>query len=232
MKGVKTKGSQRWLQVAVNRCPCVIEAAIRNTGLQLAGDIEWVSPLESKGFKKYPDSLFVKQLRIRLDARPLKDFWPRGGPRWGGLARWGNSVLLVEAKAHIGEPKPTACRAKGDSLAMIEKAMLETKKFLQARPNTDWTGRLYRYANRLALLYLLRKLNGLDAYLLNVYFTDDKTSNKPASRGDWDDDIMRVKEHLGLPNQSSWLASYAKDVFIDVRDMEHIEWPPREGLIK
>ena len=227
MGAVATTGSQRWLQVAVNRCPCVIKAAIRKTGLQLAGDIQWVSPLKSEGFQEYQDSDFVQQLGIRLDARPLEDFWPDGGPCWDGLARCGKGVLLVEAKAHIGELNSTACRAKGDSLAMIQKAMSKTKKFLQVQSDTDWTQCFYQYANRLAHLYLLRELNGLDAYLLNVYFTGDTTLNKPASCAEWQGAIKLAKAHLGLPNGSRWLASYAKDVFIDVRDMEHVEWPPR-----
>ena len=92
-------GSQRWLQMAVNRCPTVIDAAIRETGVEMSGDIDWVSPLENDDFAEYADSDFLDRLDICLKRRPLMDFWPPSGPRWDGLARCGDSVLLIEAKA-------------------------------------------------------------------------------------------------------------------------------------
>lgn len=52
-------GSQRWLQIAVNRCPAAIDAAIRDTWNELPGGIDWTSPMEYDGFAEYTDSEFV-----------------------------------------------------------------------------------------------------------------------------------------------------------------------------
>ena len=225
METVETKGSRRWLQVAVNRCPAVIDAAIRKTGIELAGEIDWRSPLESDSFAEYWDSVFLDRLGIRLERRALKEFWPRGGPHWDGLARCGDGVFLVEAKAHISELDSSPCGAQPKSRRRIEDAMSRTRAFLGIKSETDWTRCFYQYANRLAHLYLLRDLNGIDAYLLNVYFVGDRTLGKPASRDGWEAAVALAKEHLGLPRDSRWLASYAKDVYIETGEMAHVEWP-------
>ena len=211
-------GSQGWLQIAVNRCAAIIDGAIRDAEIQLSGEIEWLSPLESDDFAEYVDRQFLDRLGIRLEQRSLGDFWPRGGPHWDGLARCGDSVFLIEAKAHITELDTTPTGAQPRSRLKIEEAMAETKAFLGVTPRTDWTRCFYQYANRLAHLYLLRELNALDAYLLNVYFVGDDTMDKPVSRVGWEAAIALAKAHLGLPN-SPWLASYAKDVFIDTGQM-------------
>ena len=42
------RGSQRWLQLAVNRCPNVLDEAVAKAiDLDQGETIEWVSPLES-----------------------------------------------------------------------------------------------------------------------------------------------------------------------------------------
>ena len=84
---VALKGSQRWLQLAVNRCPTVIDRAIRSADIDLSDSIEWMSPLESDGFAEYQDSAFTDRLGISLEQRALSAFWPTGGPVWDGLAR-------------------------------------------------------------------------------------------------------------------------------------------------
>ena len=42
--------------------------------------------------------------------------------------------------------------------------------------------------------------------------------SKAVSRAGWEAAVALAKTHLGLPN-SPWLASYAKDVCIDTRQM-------------
>ena len=104
-QGSRPRGSQRWLQIAVNRCPGVIDSAIANAlGLCPGEEIEWLSPLESDCFAEYRDTQFLERLSVSLDCRPLKDFWPKKGPQWDGLARTsGGRLLLLEAKANIPE---------------------------------------------------------------------------------------------------------------------------------
>ena len=145
----KLKGSQRWLQVAVNYCPTVIDRAICDTGIPLREPIVWTSPLASDDFAEYMDAAFLNQIGVRLDQRRLRDFWPNSGPRWDALARSGDSVLLIEAKANIKELNSPACGAKPASLAKIQAALHETQAFLNVNSDSDWTRCFYQYANRL-----------------------------------------------------------------------------------
>ena len=132
--------------------------------------------------------------------------------------------MLIEAKAHVAEMATEPCRAGAESWRQIEGALSETKAFLRIRSRTDWMRCVYQYGNRLAHLFLLRELNGLDAYLLNVYFADDDTLNKPVSRAGWEAAVTLAKAQLRLRESSHWLAAYAKDVFIDVGRMQHVVW--------
>ena len=155
------RGSQRWLQLAVNRCPNVIDEAIAKAiGLEHGETVQWLSPLESDAFTEYKDDAFLDRLGIGPQYRRLEDFWPTRGPVWDGLARTsGGRYLLIEAKANIPEFDTCPTGASGGSLHKIRKALDETKGFLRVRSKTDWSECFYQYANRLAHLYFLRELN-------------------------------------------------------------------------
>ena len=182
MRGQRTAegGSRKWLQVLVNHRPDLLEEAVRST-VPVTEDIRWLSPLASDGFRMYRDVAFLDRLDVQLRHRPLQDFWPARGPRWGGLARCGANVLLVEAATHAQE-FDTACQASSAaSIRKIRRALAETQHFLGADTDADWASRYYQYANRLAHLYLLRELNGLDAFLVVVCFVNG-SAGAPASR--------------------------------------------------
>ncbi len=137
------RGSQRWLQVAVNRRPEVISSAIAQALCLPDGEeIEWLSPLESDGFAEYRDGQFLDRLGVDLDCRTLEDFWPKGGPQWDGLARTsGDRIILLEAKANIPELDSSPTGAKSEkSLQKIETALTETKEFLGVESKTDCRG--------------------------------------------------------------------------------------------
>ena len=222
-------GSQRWLQIAVNRCPEVINSAIVNElGLCSSEKIEWLSPLECDGFAEYRDDQFIKRLGESLDSQPLRDFWPRKGPQWDGLARTsGGHILLVEAKANIPEFDTDSTKARSkDSLEKIKAALADTKKFLKVKSETNWSQCFYQYTNRLAHLYLLRERNKLNACLVFVYFVNDWTvcNRNPVSREGWETAIALATKHLGIPH-SRWVSENVKDIFIDVSTMDHVSWP-------
>jgi hypothetical protein len=167
------KGSQRWLQVAVNRLPSTIYDALRVAAkLPPSTRIEWVSPLASESFAEYSDGDVATRLGIELKKRPLEDFWPQRGPRWDGLARASTGdVFLVEAKAHVAEMVSGPCRASRASRQKIAESLRAVQR--EIAPNSekiDWTGTFYQYANRLAHLHLLRRQNGVPAHLVYVYF--------------------------------------------------------------
>ena len=223
------RGSQRWLQLAVNRCPKVIDEGIAEAiGLELGETIQWLSPLESDAFTEYKDHGFLERLGISTQYRRLEDFWPKRGPVWDGLARTsGGRYLLIEAKANIREFNTSPTGATPRSLHKIRKALDETRAFLGVRSKTDWAECFYQYANRLAHLYFLRELNKVDAALVFVYFVGDTTVSvkDSVSREGWHTAIGLATHHLGVRTHSPWIRDNVADVFIDVDDLAHVVLP-------
>ena len=223
------RGSQRWLQLAVNRCPKVIDEAVAEAiGLEHGETIQWLSPLESDAFTEYQDHAFLERLGISPQYRLLEDFWPTWGPVWDGLARTsGGRHLLIEAKANIPEFDTSPTGARGGSLDKIRKAFDETRAYLKVRSKTDWSECFYQYANRLAHLYFLRELNRFDAALVFVYFVGDTTvsGRNPVPYEGWQIAVDLATHHLGILAHSPWIRDNVADVFIDVGDLGHIAWP-------
>ena len=223
------RGSQRWLQLAVNRCPSVIDEAVSEAvGLDPGEGIRWVSPLEADSFIEYRDQAFLERLGVSPEHRQLKDFWPRGGPVWDGLARTsGGRRLLVEAKANLPEFDSSPTGASAGSLRKIREALDETRRFLRVGADTDWAKCFYQYANRLAHLYFLRELNKVDAVLVFVYFVGDTTVPRqdPVTREGWESAIGLAAHHLGISTNSPWIRENVADVFIDVDDLRGVAWP-------
>jgi hypothetical protein len=217
----KDYGSRYWLRVAVNGAQDVINREIRAVVTLVEGEeIEWISPL-SPAYTEYQDQHFVDQLRITLSAVPLKDFWPKGGPVWDALARTPKGrVFLIEAKAHIPEIDSPASGASPGSIQLISKSLNETRAFLNANILIDWTRTFYQYTNRLAHLYLLRELNGIDAYLLNVYFINETRMQGPSTVEEWKGALALLKTHLGITRTK--MTPFMKDLFIDVDELKQV----------
>ena len=55
-------------------------------------------------------------------------------------------------------------------------ALASAKEALGVPKDAPWDAPFYQYANRLAHLYFLRQLNGLDATLLFLYFAQSGAS--------------------------------------------------------
>lgn len=190
--------------------------------------IQWRSPLEKDNFREYQDSHFLRNLGIELQKRKLSSFWPRWGPVWDGLASTSNGrSILVEAKANIPEFHSSPCGAGEESLERINRPLDETKQFLSVPLDSDWTRCFYQVANRLAHLYLLRELNGIDAALAFVYFVGDTTISEEecTSRQEWEQEINLMLAHLGIRRDLGWLHDNVFDVFLDVDDLVNVSWP-------
>lgn len=98
--------------------------------------------------------------------------------------------------SQLEEIEGARCRIAAGSIPVIMETFRETRQWLEALETQDWTGPLYRMANRLAHLHLLRNHVGVPAWLVQIYFLNDPAG--PASRADWLPVIAGTQARLGL----------------------------------
>src|ERR1700719_3980397 len=98
-------GSQRWLQVAVNRKPQLLQGALQRSGaIGPRVSVTWQSPLEADDFREYRDGKALEKAGIANLKKPLDQFWPARGPVWDALGTTSEQhPIFIEAKAHIPE---------------------------------------------------------------------------------------------------------------------------------
>jgi len=209
------KGSQKWIQKLVNEQPEQLNSQIRaKLNLPKNEYIQWLSPLKTDRYSEYRDKEFIDLLGVKLEKKPLEDFWPRGGPQWDALGKSRSEKLfLVEAKSHIQELISTMKAKDKDSARRIRKSLQETKHFLGSNAEVDWSSGFYQYVNRLAHLYLLRQ-NGLSAHLLFIYFINDSEMKGPTTIHEWKGAIELLHSYLGIRRRK--LQDFVVDLFIDV----------------
>jgi hypothetical protein len=210
------KGSLKDIQVLINEHPQLVDGLLKSHITEIkSSEIEWKSPLDPN-YIEYRDDDFITQLEITLK-KPLNSFWPKRGPQWDALGKADNGVvLLVEAKANIPEIVSPGTGASIESKKLILKSLNKTKSYLQINNNIDWSGTFYQYTNRIAHLYFLRVVNKIPAYLINIYFMNDKEVNGPGSKKEWLAAIDVMKRYLGVGHHK--LSKYMIDLFIDVED--------------
>lgn len=204
------RGSLQWVQYFVNEAPDVLNAAI---GI---GPICWCSPLSSDEYSEYRDLEVLDLLGITLPKRSLSSFWPTRGPQWDAFGRADSGeIVLVEAKAHVGELLSGESHASAaESVAQIQSSLSETAKALAATSGAvDWSKKFYQYTNRLAHAYLFRQINDIPTLLVFLYFIGDHDMNGPTDRREWDAALAVLHEALGLRGR---IPSYVKDAFLDV----------------
>lgn len=190
------KGSQKWIQICCNgKANYFNEEIFKQTGL--SSSIEWLSPLAKENYVEYRDNAFLKKLGI-ITKSPLKDFWPKQGPSWDALGKASDMPILVEAKAHIAEAISPPTRATINSFKIIENALGSVKDYLKVNPEVPWHLSFYQYANRVAHLYYLRVLNGINAHLLFVNFINDSEMKGPENKETWDACYKMMEAALGL----------------------------------
>lgn len=196
----ETQRSEHWLRTAVNDHPDTLNALVSDLFAWDAADrIKWLSPIASDNYAEYSDQDFLNRLGITKVKVSLSDFWPSGGPRWDGLAITDSGrLILVEAKAYIEEAVDYGSRASATSLKKIKAALASAKKSFGAADEACWEAPFYQYANRLAHLYFLRELNGLNAYLLFLYFADAPDVPRPCSTQQWQGAARLTEKCLGF----------------------------------
>ena len=210
-------GSQRWLQVAVNRRPQLLLSALRRSGaIGPRVSVTWCSPLEEENFQEYRDGKALEKAGITKLNKPLDKFWPARGPVWDALGITSEEhPLFLEAKAHIPETATPATRASPASRDLIEQSLKEARRFYAPRATADWSRLFYQYANRLAHQYFLRKANDVLSILVFLYFVNADDMLGPMSEEEWNGAVRLIHAVLGLPKD---LTSYGVfDAFLDTR---------------
>lgn len=219
-QSVKNKGSQKHIQRLINLNELLINNKIAKA-FNLRGnlDIEWVSPLLNDHYAEYRDEDFLNRLGLDSLNISLKDFWPSGGPQWDALAKGDGNIFLVEAKSHIGEilSPPSGARNPA-SVKLIKKSLSEVKSFVGSKTKVDWSSYFYQYANRIAHLYFLRKINKKNTFMVFIYFLSDNSVNGPETKEEWLGAISLMKKYLGI-NQNK-LSQFIRDIFIDVKELK------------
>jgi hypothetical protein len=182
-------------------------------------EIIWTSPIEQDDYAEYRDNDFL--LKVGLDPTEIKldNFWPAKGPQWDALAKTtSGQIILVEAKANIPEIVSPATGAGEISKTIIDKALQETKEFLNLTNDIDWSSKFYQYTNRIAHLYFLRIKCNKPTFLVNIYFIGDDTVSGPKTRQEWDGALKVLHTYLGLSQHE--LSKYMVDIFIEIKDLK------------
>jgi len=202
------KGSQKWLQHYVETDPVALQP-------KTLKPLTWLSPLASDDYAEYMDASFLHRLDLSALVPALQSFWPASGPRWDGMARVGNSVVLVEAKAHIAEALSTPSAASAPtSRSLIAASLARTKAALGADDRSDWSRCFYQLSNRIAHLWWLRE-NKVDAHLLFVGFVNATDMPHPARIENWEALYLAANHALGLSERHP-LSRYIHHVHPDV----------------
>lgn len=214
-----TKGSKKWIQKLINEKHQLLDSQIREK-LNIPDEekIKWFSPLKNDEYAEYRDEAFLELLGAKLETLPLESFWPKGGPQWDALGKSSSGKLfLVEAKSHIPELFSTLRAKSKSSENKILESLAETKMALGSKTDFDWSKGFYQYANRLALLHLL-KMNKLSAFFVNVYFVNDAEMNGPSTADEWKGAIRLFHRCLGL--REHLLQKFVTNIFIDVANLK------------
>ncbi len=212
-------GSQLQIQIYVScrepELTANVATALTNAGYE-PERIRWVSPLEKDRFEEKYDGAFLDALGLSGFRTDLSSFWPKNGPHWDGLAvaEPGNSVLLIEAKSYPTEVRGGGCGASTASRKRIVNSLEQTKEWAKVSGNPDWLKEYYQYANRLAHVYFLRKICGIDAWLVNLCFIDDVPPRQTSLKG-WQQALPDIKQRLGFPDGK---VPFTVDVFLLARN--------------
>ena len=211
-------GSLKDIQILINNRKEILDKKLSEV-LEKEININWKSPIKDDQYAEYRDEDFLRILDIESKINsPLEKFWPKRGPQWDALGIDDEKIFLVEAKANLPEVVSPPTVAGKESKSKILTSFSELKEYLNINNTIDWSETFYQYANRIAHLYFLRVLNGINAYLVNIYFINDNSVAGPKSIDEWRGALTIIKHYLGIPKKNK-LEKYMIDIFIDVNDL-------------
>jgi len=216
MADFASRGSQRWLQVAINRKPELLLGAFQRGGaIARRNSVTWHSPLEAYSFQEYRDIAALEKAGIVKLEKPLNKFWPARGPVWDAIGTSEGGPIFVEAKAHIPEAASPATKASLESQKLIKLSLDAARQFYAPRARADWSNLFYQYANRLAYQYFLREINNIRSTLVFLYFLNADDMLGPSSEEEWQGASHLIHAVLGVPKDLT--AHGVFNVFLDTR---------------
>lgn len=201
------RGSLKWIQAAIENAPELIQPKTIET-------VHWLSPLSGDDYAEYRDEAFLSCVGLDHLSDELKAFWPSRGPQWDALGKAGDTIILVEAKAHVREFYSPGTQAGPASKALIENSLAKAKTALGAQDLSDWSQLFYQYTNRIAHLNWLID-NGVSACLLFVSFVKDDDMKGPGTAEAWKAVFQTADHALGIPTYHK-LSKYILHVYPDV----------------
>jgi|SRR5215472_505016 len=216
------RGSQKWLQIAVNQKPELLLHALRESGaIGQETTVTWQSPLKgdpSRPFKEYRDGEALEKAGIKQLKVPLHSFWPRRGPVWDAIGVTSDGPLFIEAKAHIPEAASPATKASSlASRKLIYKSLVKTRHFYAPKATAVWGRVFYQYSNRLAYQYFLKQLNDVPSALVFLYFLNDVDMGGPASKEEWQGASHLIHAVLGIRRDLNLTSHKVFNAFLDIR---------------
>lgn len=191
----------------------------------------------------------LRGLEFLAPADPVRQEWERQWPHSGNVHNWDavgeakadvkTLLVLLEAKAHLGELTSSCTATADDSIRRIRDVLDRTRRELGAEGQADWSKDYYQYCNRLALLHFLGA-HGVDAHLVFLYFTGDRMDLGNASREcpvtqvGWQEALNHQDEHVGVPTTSPirqrvhklFLPAYCANVAEETVRVERIQPDP------
>ncbi|WP_079731340.1 hypothetical protein [Novosphingobium mathurense] len=179
--------------------------------------------MENDDFAEYRDGDFLDLIGLGNLRPALSDFWPDRGPQWDALGVSDRgAVLLVEAKAHVGETCSPGTSASEASRKRIADALSACADRLGAKPNrAPWTDYFYQRGNRMAHLHFLRD-QGVPAYLVLVNFLNDADMKGPSTPETWQAAYDVAFHLMGLGKRHS-MSRYIIEVFPKVEGRSDME---------
>lgn len=217
-------GSECHLLRWMGRHRKLFDERIANAVGRPGGPIEWLD-FNFAPNKPWPDAE-LKGLEFLYNLAGIKTKWKEFWPTGGGIHNWDavgwlgaephQELLLLEAKAHVGEMK-SDCKAESPkSIEKITQAFDNAKEYLGVGRETDWSREYYQAANRITTLHFLHHAQ-VPARLLFIYFLGDRVPGKecPRTQEGWKDAINDQWEYLGLATAHP-LANRVHELFLPI----------------
>ena len=209
----KKQGSRYWIQKIIN-------SEMKNSLEDSIGEgkIAWLSPLKddkNEEYKEYQLSWKPIDNIFGFTKDTFLPWWSFSRqPQWDAIGKTkDDAIILVEAKAHIGETR-SKCRASDNSKLIIQKSLETLHKELSVKKSFDeniWMNKHYQTANRLLFWYNINKKCNATLVFLNFV----NAEHLPTSEQEWEKHSGNVINDL-LGCEISSLPSGIKFIIYDV----------------